>query len=54
MGKTILVFLFSMLSALPSLTFAAAATAAEGYQDHLLTLNRKPYPSLDELRNAQR
>lgn len=26
MGKTILVFLFSMLSALPSLKFAAAAT----------------------------
>ncbi|HEV8724735.1 MAG TPA: ABC transporter substrate-binding protein [Candidatus Binatia bacterium] len=25
-----------------------------GYQDHLLTLNRKPYPSLDGLRNAQR
>lgn len=29
-------------------------TAEEGYQDHLLTLNRKPYPSLDGLRNAQR
>jgi ABC-type nitrate/sulfonate/bicarbonate transport system substrate-binding protein len=28
--------------------------AEEGYQDHLLTLNRKPYPSLDGLRNAQR
>jgi len=113
MVKTILVFLFSMLSALPSLAFAAAATvrvnigaasvsssalslwaaqervvaalteslafvqapankpivlrilmkqlrindsaaADEGYQDHLLTLNRKPYPSLDGLRNAQR
>jgi NitT/TauT family transport system substrate-binding protein len=25
-----------------------------GYQDHLLTLNLKPYPSLDGLRNAQR
>src|SRR5262245_264833 len=28
--------------------------AETGYQDHLLTLNRKPYPSLDGLRNAQR
>ena len=31
-----------------------AQAAEEGYQDHLLTLNRKPYPSLDGLRNAQR
>jgi NitT/TauT family transport system substrate-binding protein len=31
-----------------------SAAAEEGYQDHLLTLNRKPYPSLDGLRNAQR
>ncbi|HWH79101.1 MAG TPA: ABC transporter substrate-binding protein [Candidatus Binatus sp.] len=30
-------------------------TAAEdGYQDHLATLNRKPYPSLDGLRSAQK
>ena len=28
--------------------------AENGYQDHLLTLNRKPYPSLDGLRNARR
>jgi NitT/TauT family transport system substrate-binding protein len=28
--------------------------AEEGYQDLLGTLNRKPYPSLDGLRNAQR
>ena len=28
--------------------------AEEGYRDNLLTLNRKPYPSLDGLRNAQR
>jgi NitT/TauT family transport system substrate-binding protein len=28
--------------------------AEEGYRDHLLTLNRKPYPSLDGLRSAQR
>jgi NitT/TauT family transport system substrate-binding protein len=30
------------------------AVAEEGYQDHLLTLNRKPYPTLDGLRSAQR
>ena len=30
------------------------AVAEEGYQDHLSTLNRKPYPSLDGLRSAQR
>jgi len=30
------------------------SVADNGYQDHLLTLNRKPYPSLDGLRNAQR
>jgi NitT/TauT family transport system substrate-binding protein len=28
--------------------------AEDGYQDLLVTLNRKPYPSLDGLRNAQR
>lgn len=31
-----------------------AAAAEEGYQDLLPTLNRKPYPSLDGLRSAQR
>jgi len=30
------------------------AVAESGYQDLLATLNRKPYPSLDGLRNAQR
>lgn len=30
------------------------AVAEDGYRDHLLTLNRKPYPSLDGLRSAQR
>ena len=30
------------------------AVVEEGYQDHLSTLNRKPYPSLDGLRSAQR
>jgi NitT/TauT family transport system substrate-binding protein len=28
------------------------AVAEDGYEDHLLTLNRKPYPSLDGLRSA--
>jgi NitT/TauT family transport system substrate-binding protein len=31
-----------------------AKLAEDGYHDHLLTLNRKPYPSLDGLRSAQR
>ena len=31
-----------------------AQAAEEGYQDQLLTLNRKPYPSLEGLRSAQR
>ena len=30
------------------------AAAEEGYHDHLATLNRKPYPSLEGLRNARR
>ena len=30
------------------------AAAEDGYQDHLSTLNRKPYTSLDGLRSAQR
>jgi ABC-type nitrate/sulfonate/bicarbonate transport system substrate-binding protein len=30
------------------------STAEDGYQDQLLALNRKPYPSIDGLRNAQR
>ncbi len=30
------------------------AVAQDGYQDHLLTLNRKPYPSLEGVRSAQR
>jgi NitT/TauT family transport system substrate-binding protein len=30
------------------------AAAEEGYQDQIATLTRKPYPSLDGLRNAQR
>jgi hypothetical protein len=31
-----------------------AAAAEEGYQDQILTLNRKPYPTVEGLRNAQR
>jgi len=30
------------------------AVVEDGYQDHLSTLNRKPYPSIDGLRSAQR
>ena len=30
------------------------AAAEEGYQDQIATLNRKPYPSLEGMRNAQR
>jgi len=30
------------------------AAAEEGYQDQIATLNRKPYPSIEGLRNAQR
>jgi NitT/TauT family transport system substrate-binding protein len=36
------------------LRISDASLAEDGYQDHLLTLNRKPYPSLDGLRSAQR
>jgi ABC-type nitrate/sulfonate/bicarbonate transport system substrate-binding protein len=31
-----------------------AAAVEDGYQDQMLTLNRKPYPTLEGLRNAQR
>ena len=30
------------------------AAAEDGYLEHLSTLNRKPYPSIDGLRSAQR
>ena len=36
------------------LRLADPRAAEEGYRDHLSTLNRKPYPSLDGLRSAQR
>jgi hypothetical protein len=37
-----------------NLRMADPVAAENGYQDQLLTLNRKPYPSLEGLRNAQR
>ena len=37
-----------------NLRMADPAAAENGYQDQLLILNRKPYPSLEGLRNAQR
>jgi len=41
-------------SMMKNLRMTDPAAAENGYQDHLLTLNRKPYPSLEGLRNAQR
>lgn len=41
-------------SLMKNLRMADQEAAEEGYRDHLLTLNRKPYPSLAGLRNAQR
>ena len=36
------------------LRISEPAVAEEGYQEHVLSLNRKPYPSLEGLRNVQR
>lgn len=36
------------------LRISEQAVAEEGYQEHLLSLNRKPYPSIEGLRNVQR
>ena len=41
-------------SMMKNLRMTDQAAAEEGYQDQLLTLNRKPYPSVEGLRNAQR
>ena len=41
-------------SMMKNLRMTDPAAAENGYQDHLLTLNRKPYPSLEGLSNAQR
>jgi len=41
-------------SMMKNLRLADRQAAEEGYLDLLSTLNRKPYPSLDGLRNAQR
>ena len=41
-------------SMMKNLRMSDQAAAENGYQDQLLILNRKPYPSLEGLRNAQR
>ena len=41
-------------SMMKNLRMTDSVAAENGYQDHLLTLNRKPYPSLEGLRNAQK
>jgi ABC-type nitrate/sulfonate/bicarbonate transport system substrate-binding protein len=41
-------------SLMKNLRMTDEAAAENGYQEQLLTLNRKPYPSLEGLRNAQR
>lgn len=41
-------------SMMKNLRMTDQAAAEEGYHEQLLTLNRKPYPSLEGLRNAQR
>ncbi|HEX4989508.1 MAG TPA: hypothetical protein VFW91_12075, partial [Candidatus Binatia bacterium] len=41
-------------SMMKNLRMTDPAAAENGYQDQLLVLNRKPYPSTEGLRNAQR
>ena len=41
-------------SMMKNLRMTDPVAAENGYQDQLVTLNRKPYPSLEGLRNAQR
>jgi ABC-type nitrate/sulfonate/bicarbonate transport system substrate-binding protein len=41
-------------SLMKNLRMTDEAAAENGYEEQLLTLNRKPYPSLEGLRNAQR
>jgi len=41
-------------SMMKNLRMTDPGAAENGYQDQLFTLNRKPYPSLEGLRNAQR
>lgn len=41
-------------SMMKNLRMTDPVAAENGYQDQVLTLNRKPYPSLEGLRNAQR
>jgi ABC-type nitrate/sulfonate/bicarbonate transport system substrate-binding protein len=44
----------ALKSMMKNLRMTNPVAAENGYQDQLLTLNRKPYPSLEGLRNAQR
>ena len=44
----------ALKSMMKNLRMTDPVAAENGYQDQLLTLNRKPYPSLEGLRNAQR
>ena len=44
----------ALKSMMKNLRMTDPVAAENGYQDQLLTLNRKPYPSTDGLRNAQR
>ncbi|HKA32524.1 MAG TPA: ABC transporter substrate-binding protein [Candidatus Binatia bacterium] len=41
-------------SMMKNLRMTDLAAIEEGYQDQILTLNRKPYPTLEGMRNAQR
>ncbi|HEX9445003.1 MAG TPA: ABC transporter substrate-binding protein [Candidatus Binatia bacterium] len=41
-------------SMMKNMRLTEVAAAEEGYQDQLATLNRKPYPTLEGLKNAQR
>jgi NitT/TauT family transport system substrate-binding protein len=41
-------------SMMKNLRTSDMAAVEEGYQDQMLTLNRKPYPTLEGMRNAQR
>lgn len=41
-------------SMMKNMRISDATAVEDGYQDQLLTLNRKPYPTVEGLRNAQR
>ena len=44
----------ALKSLMKNMKMSDQAAAEEGYQDQLATLSRKPYPSLEGMRNAQR